>query len=172
MECSKCNHEIRNNTFTRHFEWCDGSGPRRQLKIPRKMPSKVEARWRTGAWEQVPKGRRRERIMLEQDGCCAVCKNEPIWEGKPLRFQLDHISGNSKDNARQNLRMLCPNCHFQTPTWGYGSVTKEGKQRMIEGFRKGKLSQDRYRLQEGRGGSHPQNSGSNPDNGTKYSDVV
>ena|ERR1039457_5631140 len=44
---------------------------------------------------------------------------------KPIRFQLDHVSGNKKDNSRENLRVLCPNCHTQTPTWGYRGKWKD-----------------------------------------------
>jgi 5-methylcytosine-specific restriction endonuclease McrA len=38
------------------------------------------------------------------------------WEGKPLCVQIDHINGIRDDHRLENLRMLCPNCHSQTPT--------------------------------------------------------
>jgi hypothetical protein len=39
------------------------------------------------------------------------------WHGKPLVFVLDHIDGNADNNARGNLRMVCPNCDSQLPTY-------------------------------------------------------
>lgn len=89
-------------------------------------------------WDDVSEVRRRERVLLEQGGKCALCGIMPEWSGKPLRFQLDHISGNRLDESRENLRMLCPNCHSQTPTWGVRNASDEGKQRMTEAKRKRK----------------------------------
>ena len=37
------------------------------------------------------------------------------WKNKPLRLELDHIDGNHFNNNLSNLRILCPNCHSQTP---------------------------------------------------------
>jgi len=39
------------------------------------------------------------------------------WRGRPLSIQIDHVNGNGQDHSLENLRMLCPNCHSQTPTF-------------------------------------------------------
>ncbi len=49
---------------------------------------------------------------------CAVCMLQPTWNGKPLVLQLDHINGVHFDNRLENLRVICPNCHTQTSTFG------------------------------------------------------
>lgn len=46
---------------------------------------------------------------------CESCKRKN-WMGQPIPIELDHINGCSWDNRIENLRILCPNCHSQTPT--------------------------------------------------------
>ena len=48
---------------------------------------------------------------------CCVCGQGPEWFSKPLVLVLDHINGVSDDNRLLNLRMLCPNCNAQQPTF-------------------------------------------------------
>lgn len=47
---------------------------------------------------------------------CTSCRRER-WEGQPIPLELDHIDGDRTNNALTNLRLLCPNCHAQTPTY-------------------------------------------------------
>lgn len=72
----------------------------------------------------------RKRLIKEGylENICYECGQAPIWNGKPLVLQLDHINGNHTDNRVENLRILCPHCHSQTSTFS-------GKR-----FRKPKLS--------------------------------
>lgn len=48
---------------------------------------------------------------------CEECGQTEIWNGKPLVLQLEHIDGNNSNNLLENLKILCPNCHTQTPTY-------------------------------------------------------
>jgi len=47
---------------------------------------------------------------------CAICEND-TWAGKPIPMVMDHIDGNPKNDKRGNLRMICPNCDAQLPTY-------------------------------------------------------
>ena len=61
------------------------------------------------------------RLFLIKEGIkknkCEECGTSK-WQGKPLCIQLHHIDGNRKNNLLENLKMVCPNCHYQTKTWG------------------------------------------------------
>lgn len=64
-----------------------------------------------------------KRYLKEKFGeQCTECGQEGIWNNKPLVLQLDHIDGNSDNNLPNNLRLLCPNCHTQTETFGNGGL--------------------------------------------------
>jgi hypothetical protein len=47
---------------------------------------------------------------------CEICGISE-WNGKIIVLELDHIDGNKFNNNLSNLRILCPNCHSQTPTF-------------------------------------------------------
>lgn len=59
----------------------------------------------------------RDYIMKEQNNKCAICKNDAIWQGKELKFILDHINGDASNNWKSNLRLICPNCDSQLDTY-------------------------------------------------------
>lgn len=55
----------------------------------------------------------KEGLKTEQ---CEECKLVE-WNDKPITLELDHINGDNTDNRIENLKILCPNCHSQTPTF-------------------------------------------------------
>jgi hypothetical protein len=60
-----------------------------------------------------------KKYLIEKQGeNCVMCGMGNSWNNKPITLQLDHIDGNSDNNFPNNIRLLCPNCHSQTDTFG------------------------------------------------------
>lgn len=73
--------------------------------------------------EHAMSGQGLKRKLLQEgmlEDKCAECGIDPMWNSKKLVLQLDHIDGDRLNNARANLRLLCPNCHSQTETFSTG----------------------------------------------------
>ena len=60
--------------------------------------------------------RLRKRIILEQKCKCNKCGLNK-WLDNEIPLELEHKDGNHYNNERENLEMLCPNCHSLTDTW-------------------------------------------------------
>lgn len=68
------------------------------------------------------------KYLLEERGYkCEICRIVE-WQGKNIIFEIDHIDGDNRNNEKNNLRILCPNCHSQTDTWR-GRNTNNGKKK-------------------------------------------
>lgn len=65
----------------------------------------------------VPRSYIRERILESQNYMCSICGCNMEHNKKPLVFVLDHIDGDASNNHIKNLRMVCPNCDSQLPTF-------------------------------------------------------
>lgn len=64
-------------------------------------------------------GRLKEKLLNEGifENKCSKCGVGDSWQDEHLVLELDHINGISDDHRLKNLRILCPNCHSQTPTF-------------------------------------------------------
>ena len=59
---------------------------------------------------------------------CAICGQEPEWNGKPMTLILDHINGVRDDHRLENLRFVCGNCNMQLETTSGNKNTERRKE--------------------------------------------
>jgi len=80
---------------------------------------------------QISNSIMRRRYLKEVEYRCTKCRISE-WQSEKLTLQVDHINGINNDNRMENLRLLCPNCHSQTSTWGNKQGTKKPKNKCVD----------------------------------------
>lgn len=98
--------------------------------------------WRKGKvdadFSYSGKGNHKQVLIDERTHRCESCTLD-IWLGKPITLELEHVDGDNKNNVKENLKLLCPNCHSQTPTWrrkkGGGNKARYSEEVMIDAIK-------------------------------------
>lgn len=92
-----------------------GSNPERNKAISAALLDNSYQRYTQGLLTERSVLRR--HLTDERGYRCELCGISE-WNDQPITLQVDHVSGDASDNRPQNLRLLCPNCHSQTGTFG------------------------------------------------------
>lgn len=75
-------------------------------------------------------------LVLSEGYKCKECGISE-YKGKKLSLHLEHIDGKWQNNRKDNLCLLCPNCHSQTSTYK-GKNIGNGNPKRIERYHQGK----------------------------------
>lgn len=121
LEVNDTNHRrVRRAAFrlgvdTSHFKRRSWGQPERPAPLPSAHRVLVVLPDQAGRTNRT----RLHRALAEvgEPYVCTECGNSGEWRGRPITLQIDHINGDWRDNRRENLRYLCPNCHALTETW-------------------------------------------------------
>lgn len=65
----------------------------------------------------------KEILLKERPYKCERCGISE-WLNEKITLQVHHIDGNNSHNTRDNLMLLCPNCHSQTDNWCHKNVNR------------------------------------------------
>ena len=96
-----------------HFR---GQGWRRGSSKPVVPARPLEEVLVAGKFMQTSNLKRRLIEERVKEPHCEICRLNR-WNGQPIPLELDHVNGRRDDNRPENLRIVCPNCHAQTPTY-------------------------------------------------------
>jgi 5-methylcytosine-specific restriction endonuclease McrA len=92
-----------------------GSNPDKNRAVSKTLHDKSCAKFIAG--NMTTRSVIRRHLAILKGYKCEVCSVSE-WNNQPITLQVDHIDGNASNNIVDNLRLICPNCHSQTKTFG------------------------------------------------------
>jgi Zn finger protein HypA/HybF involved in hydrogenase expression len=76
------------------------------------------------------KGSHKKVLIKERGYKCESCGLSE-WLGEPIPLELEHCDGDNKNNVKDNLLIICPNCHAKTKFYR-GRNINSGKKKVSD----------------------------------------
>jgi hypothetical protein len=132
--CSQsCAARVRNVGVARHFKHsdvcsCGGKKRRHNTYCDACIEKRV---YNTPSDFSVLKDHvARKRFLIRERGHkCEDCGLDS-WKDQQIPLEMHHVDGNADNNGKENLRLLCPNCHAFTPHYK-GAIKGKNSSRQI-----------------------------------------
>ena len=116
IDCLECGTTLHsNNKSIRQRKFCSNSCVGIYTKKKAREPFKDIDFWQT----QSKVSRLMRDILIEEaeHKCCQCNWGEVNTHTGNVPLEIEHIDGDSENNKRENLTVLCPNCHSLTSTY-------------------------------------------------------
>ena len=106
------------------------SGSERYKNLPEETKKRMawsKNKFLNTKFEYGKLGNHKGFLINERGHNCENCGLSK-WLDKPITLELEHIDGNNQNNVKENLKLLCPNCHSFTETWKGKNIHKRKDQ--------------------------------------------
>lgn len=117
--CSKLG--LHFNTFKKHALKYGCYNPNQGMKGGKKKIPKLKfnlEKWNNNELLNISRATLRKWIWKLKliPFICNKCKSEK-WLGEPIPLEINHIDGNNSNHRKNNIELLCPNCHTLTDNY-------------------------------------------------------
>ena len=121
LSCSESSNQCEANRLknSRGLKEANSSGKRNAKLIYASLPkeSKLRMSWNkeksNADFSYDGKGSHKKVLIKERGHRCESC-DLAEWLCEPIPLELEHKDGNNRNNVKENLLLLCPNCHAKT----------------------------------------------------------
>jgi len=116
----------RDSTLRKSQAWLDAMSQRKGQSINQYK----DVDWSSVPFDILTFSKKRQRLLEESKFSCTLCGFSTRRPCGGSILEIDHLDGDHTNNTRENLRVLCPNCHALTPNfrnWGRTSTKKTSK---------------------------------------------
>lgn len=119
-----CNYDLCDNTLSNN-KYCSIECSSKQ-RVKCMVDSWLEGSWNGSTSNGSLSSTIRKYLLIKANYTCTLCgwdKINPVLGYSTV--EIDHIDGDYSNNLKENLRVVCPNCHSLTPT--YKSLNPHGR---------------------------------------------